>query len=66
VCEQAGVGSAEEAESAWVTRQEAERVVTQRDHIVKDDLRDLSPECAPQGMSTLDHQSVHRNSSPPA
>ena len=43
-CEQAGVGSPEEAESAWVTRQEAERVVTQRDHIVKDDLRDLSRE----------------------
>jgi energy-coupling factor transporter ATP-binding protein EcfA2 len=41
-CEQAGVKSAEEAETAWVMRQKAEQAVAQRDQIVAENLRDLA------------------------
>ena len=42
--EQAGVASPEEAETAWTTQQNAERVLAERDRIIKENLRDLSRE----------------------
>jgi len=41
-CEQAGVASTEEAESAWTARQEAERALGERDRVVQENLRDLT------------------------
>lgn len=41
-CGNAGVSSAEEAESAWLALQDAKRTVADWDRVVKDHLRDLS------------------------
>lgn len=41
-CEAAGVQNFEEAELAWASRETAERVLTARDNIYKDNLRDLT------------------------
>jgi chromosome segregation ATPase len=41
-CEEAGIASPDEAETAWATRQEAERALAARDRVVEENLRDLT------------------------